>query len=64
MTFEELTPEAVAILKSLVNAPRPIEDSPTLQLLFADRMVMGSPAKVHSTAQGKRLLARWQAAQY
>lgn len=63
MTIEELTPDAIAILKSLVHAPRAIEDSPTLQLLFVDRMVMGSPAKVHCTAQGKRLLARWQAAQ-
>jgi hypothetical protein len=62
MTVEELTPEAVAILRSLVNNPHPIEDSPLLQLLFADRVIMGSPAKVHATQQGLRLLAQYEAA--
>lgn len=63
MTIEELTPETVALLRSLVNNSRPIEDSPLLQLLFADRIVMGSPAKVHLTAHGKRLLAAYEAMQ-
>ena len=62
MTIEELTPEAVALLRSLVNNSRAIEDGPLLQLLFADRMVMGSPGKVHLTAHGKRLLAAYEAA--
>jgi hypothetical protein len=62
MTIEELTPEAVAILKSLVNKPHPIEDSPTLRLLFAARMVMGLPAKVHATQSGLRLLSQYEAA--
>jgi hypothetical protein len=63
MTIEELTPEAIAILKSVVIAPRAIEESPTLQLMFVDRLVMGTPDKVVCTAEGKRLLARWQAMQ-
>ncbi len=62
MTIEELTPEAIAILRSLVNNPHPIEDSPMLQLLFADRIIMGSPAKVHATGTGLRLLAQYEAA--
>lgn len=62
MTIEELTPEAVAILRSLVNNPQPVEDSPLLHLLMSDRTVMGSPAKVHLTAAGKRLLAAYEAA--
>ena len=62
MTIEELTPEAVALLRSLINNPQPMQDSPLLQLLMADRMVMGSPNKVHITAAGKRLLAQWEAA--
>lgn len=57
MTEEELTPEAVAILKSLVGNPHQIEDSATLQLLIADRLVMGSQTKWHITSQGGRLLA-------
>jgi hypothetical protein len=61
MTFEELTPEAVALLRSLVNNSRAIEDSPLLQMLMADRVIMGSPAKVHITAHGKRLLAAYEA---
>lgn len=56
-----LTPEAVALLKSLVHNPHPIEDSPLLQLLMADRLVMGSPNKVHITQQGGRLLAQYEA---
>lgn len=63
MTMEELTPDAVAILKSLVNNPHPMEDSPLLQLLFTDRLVMGSLRKVNITAKGGRLLARLNAAQ-
>jgi hypothetical protein len=62
MTIEELTPEAVAILKSLVNNPHTVEDSPILQILFADRIIMGSPAKAHLTASGKRLLAAYEMA--
>jgi hypothetical protein len=62
MTIEELTPEAVAILKSLVNNPQPIEDTPLLQLLLTDRLVMDSPAKVHATQTGLRLLAQYEAA--
>lgn len=57
MTIEELTPEAVALLKSLVNNPRATEDSPLLQLLMADRLVMGSPNKAVITGMGERLLA-------
>lgn len=56
MTIEELTPEAAALLRSLIHNPRAIEDSPLLQLLMADRIVMGSPANVHVTGAGKRLL--------
>ena len=63
MTMEELTPNAVAILKSLVNNPHPMEDSPLLQLLFTDRLVMGSLRKVNITAKGGRLLAKLNAAQ-
>jgi hypothetical protein len=61
MTIEEIPLEAVAILKSLVNKPQPIEDSPLLQLLFADRLVMGSPNKVHATQSGLRLLSQYEA---
>ena len=63
MEIEELTPEAVAILKSLVNKPQPMEDSSTLQLLFADRLVMGSLRKVNITAKGGRMLAKFSAGQ-
>lgn len=62
MTLEELTPEAVALMKSLSNNPHAIEDSPLLQLLMADRVIMGSPAKVHLTGSGGRLLAKYEAA--
>lgn len=57
MTIEARSPEAFAILRSLVNEPHAIEDSPVLQLLFVDKLVMGSPAKVHITPAGGRLLA-------
>ncbi|MHA6690610.1 hypothetical protein [Devosia sp. A449] len=57
MTIEELTPEAIALLKSVVNNPHPIEDSPSLQLLMAGRLVMGSPNKVVITGMGERMLA-------
>ncbi|MHA6732390.1 hypothetical protein [Devosia sp. A369] len=57
MTIDELTPEAVALLKSLIDNPHPIEDSPLLQLLMADRLVMGTPDKVRITGMGGRLLA-------
>ena len=57
MTIDELTPEAITLLKSLVHNPQPIRDSGLLQLLMADRLVMGSPAKVHITQQGGRLLS-------
>ncbi|HEY8358424.1 MAG TPA: hypothetical protein VIL30_13285 [Ramlibacter sp.] len=60
MTIDELTPEAVALLKSLIHNPHPIADSPLLQLLMADRLVMGSPNKVHVTQQGSRLLAQYE----
>ncbi|HEY8360891.1 MAG TPA: hypothetical protein VIL30_25815 [Ramlibacter sp.] len=62
MTIEELTPEAVALLKSLVHNPHAIEDSPLLQLLMADRLVMGSPSEVHITQQGGRLLSQHEVA--
>ena len=52
MTVEELTPEIIAIMKQLMNNPQAMEDSLLLQLLFANRMVMGSPRLVHLTAQG------------
>lgn len=55
MTLEELTPEALTLLKSHINRPRPIEDSPLLQLLLADSLVMGEPTKIHLTGQAKRL---------
>ncbi|MBU1333233.1 MAG: hypothetical protein KJ944_17865 [Alphaproteobacteria bacterium] len=55
--MEELTPEALTLLKSLINRPHPVEDGPLLQLLLADRLVMGGPSKVHLTGSGKRLLA-------
>lgn len=61
MTVEELTPEAAALLRSLVSNPQPLEDSPMLQLLLADRVVMGSPRKVHLTSQGRRLLVAYMA---
>ena len=61
MKLEELTPEAIAILKSLVSNPHAIEDSPTLQLLLADRLVMGSPAKIHITQSGRSLIAKYHA---
>lgn len=61
MTVEELTPEAIAILKSLANKPHAVEDSPMLWLLLADRLVKGSPARVHITQQGGSLLARYMA---
>ena len=63
MTLEELTPEAVALMTKLVNNPQPVEDSPLLQLLLADRVVMGSPNKVCMTRSGGRLLAAYRAAQ-
>jgi hypothetical protein len=63
MTWEELTPEAVSILKSLRGGPRPIEDTPFLQLLLADRLVKGSPDKVQITWLGSRLLAQYVAAE-
>ncbi|MGB3336942.1 MAG: hypothetical protein WBA73_07180 [Devosia sp.] len=60
MTIEELTPEAVALMRSLINEPQAIPDSPLLQLLLADRVFMGSPVKVHITMQGKRLLVAYE----
>jgi hypothetical protein len=59
MTVEELTPEAVAILESLINNPHPIPDGPVLQLLIAERLVMGSPDKAYATSQGLQLLAEY-----
>ena len=58
MKIDELTPEAIAIMKKLLNSPQALEDSSTLQLLFADRVVMGSLNEVHLTAAGGRLLAQ------
>ena len=60
MTIDELTPEAIAILKSLVNNPHPIPDPPLLQLVIADRLVTRGPAKVHATGQRLRLLAQYR----
>ena len=61
MKLEELTPEAIAILKSLVSNPHAIDDSPTLQLLLADRLVMSSPPKTHITQSGRTLIAKYNA---
>lgn len=58
MTIDELTPEAIAIMKLLQNNPQPMGESPMLQLLFSDRVVMGSLNKVHLTAMGGRMLAQ------
>jgi hypothetical protein len=63
MTWTELTPEAVAVLKALLGGPRPVEDSPLLQLLLADRLVKGSPERIQITQQGSRLLAHYVAAE-
>jgi hypothetical protein len=59
MTVEELTPEAVAILESLINNPHPLPDGPVLQLLMAERLVKGSPHKVYATSQGLQILAEY-----
>ncbi|UJW86490.1 hypothetical protein [Devosia sp. SL43] len=61
MELEELTPEIVALMRKLINNPSPVADSPLLRLLLADRLVMGSPAKVHLTSQGHRMLAAYAA---
>jgi hypothetical protein len=61
MKLEELTPETVALMRKLINNPSPVEDRPLLRLLLADRLVMGSPAKVHLTGQGQRILAAYAA---
>ncbi|MGB3338349.1 MAG: hypothetical protein WBA73_14335 [Devosia sp.] len=60
MTIEELTPEAIALMRSLLNKPQAVPDSPLLRLLQADRLVMGSPTKMHITAQGKRSLVAYE----
>jgi hypothetical protein len=52
MDTPNLSPEAVALLKSLINNPQPVPDSPALQQLFAVRYAMGSPAKAHATSNG------------
>lgn len=62
MTIDELTPEAAALLRSLINNPQPVEDNSLVQLLMADRLIMGSVNKAHLTSQGKRLLAAYEAA--
>ena len=56
MTFEELTPEAAALLSSLVSRPHAVDDSPLLRQLMTDRLVMGNTNKVHVTGLGKRML--------
>lgn len=61
MAIEGPTPAAVALLKSLIHNLRLIMDSPLLRLLVADRMVMGFPAKVHTTQQGGSFLAKYEA---
>lgn len=61
MTIEELTPEVVALMRKLLHNPQTVEDSAMLQLLMSDRIVMGSPAKVHLTGKGQRLLAAYAA---
>lgn len=63
MTVDELTPQAIRLLRSLIDNPHAIHDGPLLQLLLADRLVMGSPDRVHLTGQGMRLLAKHAAAQ-
>lgn len=57
-----LSPEAVALLKSLINNPRAVEDGPILRELFEPRFAMGSPAKVHATARGRLYLDRLEKA--
>ena len=63
MTVEELTPEAVALMKSLVNNAHPVDDTPLVRLLMADRVLMGSTNLAHLTRSGGRLLAAYRAAQ-
>ena len=63
MTIEELTPEALALLRSLLNNPHEIEDSALTQLLMADMLIMGTLDNAHLTAMGKRLLAAYEMAQ-
>jgi hypothetical protein len=61
MTWEELTPEAADILRSLSAGPRPLPDDPMLQLLLADHLVKGSSEKMQITQQGRRLLGQYVA---
>lgn len=46
-----LSPEAVAILRTLIDNPHHIEDSPALRELLEQRYAMGV-AKVHATTGG------------
>ena len=52
MDTPSLSPEAIALLKTLINSPHAVPDSPALQELFAVRYAMGSPAKAHATSNG------------
>lgn len=53
----DLSPEAVAILRSLINNPHHVEDSPALRELAGRRFAMGV-AKVHPTTMGILFLQR------
>lgn len=50
-----LSPEAVAILRSLIDNPHHVADSPALRELLAPRYAMGV-AKVHATSKGGRYI--------
>ena len=60
MTLDEFTPEAVALMAKLRHNPQPVEDSALLQLLLADRILMGSTNMAHLTRSGGRLLAAYR----
>ncbi|WP_052726312.1 hypothetical protein [Devosia epidermidihirudinis] len=57
MTTTPLSPEAVAILRSLINNPHHVEDSSALRELLDRRYAMGV-AKVHATTSGDIYLAK------
>lgn len=52
MDTPNLSPEAIELLKTLINNPHPVADSPALQELFSIRFAMGSPSKAHATSNG------------
>ena len=65
-TLEERTPEAVALMKSLVNNAHAVEDTALVRLLMADRVLMGSTNMAHSPDRAAACLRhielrRWKA---